>query len=96
MISTTLCRAPLRTPAATHFACFVFVHMRCGVLLSALAQIDKLFRHERRCCYWETWLSLAVLCAFVIIYSLVRNGDIFVWEECELGWSLWCVEMSLI
>jgi hypothetical protein len=62
--------------------------------LLLFVQIVTLFHHERRCFWWETWLSGAVLSAYLIVYALVKSEAIYIWDTCSISWIVWCVVPS--
>lgn len=53
------------------------------------SKIMDLFRRERRCFWWEDWLALGAVTAFMLIYSLVKSEIIFIWETCDTAWWIW-------
>ncbi len=59
--------------------------------LSALSglPIVQLFEHDRRCFYWENWLVLLVLTAYVLMYTLIKNRVINIFDKCDVGWWVW-------
>lgn len=48
-----------------------------------------LFEHDRRCFYWENWLVLLVLTAYVLMYTLIKNRVINIFDKCDVGWWVW-------
>eukprot|EP00750_Incisomonas_marina_P003433 INCI13115.3.p1 GENE.INCI13115.3~~INCI13115.3.p1 ORF type:complete len:661 (-),score=83.93 INCI13115.3:369-2351(-) len=59
-------------------------------------KILDLFNHERRCFWWENWLTLGVVTAFMLIYSLVKSEIIFIWPTCDTAWWIWYVIPAIV
>ena len=51
----------------------------------------EIFYHDRRCFWWESWLTLGVATVYILVFALVKAQVIYVWDTCETGWWIWCV-----